>query len=67
MHSCESGLPEKRDEKTGAMAGQVLLIKLSRGRSGGSKACLQLHNGLASAVVAVILSQGRLQLPSAAS
>jgi hypothetical protein len=58
---------EKGCKKTGTMAGQVLLIKLSRGRSGDSKACWLIHNGLASAVVAVILSQGRRQLPSAVS
>jgi hypothetical protein len=54
-------------KKTGTMAGKVWLIKLSRGRCGGSKACWLIHNGSASAVVAVILSQGRLQLPSAVS
>jgi hypothetical protein len=50
-------------KKTGTMAGQVLLMKLSRRRSGGSKACWLIHNDLASVVVAVILSQGSLQLP----
>jgi len=58
---------EKGCKKTGTMAGQELLMKLNRGRSGGSKVCWPIHNGLASAVVAVILSQGLLQLPSAAS
>jgi len=58
---------EKRCKKTGSMAGKVWLIKLSRRRSGGSKACWLIRNGSASAVVAVILSQGRLQLPSAVS
>lgn len=54
---------DKGCKKTGSMAGKVWLIKLSRRRSDGSKACWLIHNGLASAVVAVILFLERLQLP----